>query len=133
MSELILFYWISGVVALIALAIPIALVPMRWAGWLLWQVPAKYEGSDDERNLSLYFGRCLGGLAIAYCFVCLYVAYTEVVPKVVMIQTILIGLSLTLVHAYGAIKKIQPVTENWEILAYGGLTVWAVRLYVLNF
>jgi hypothetical protein len=42
--------------------VPLALFPLRWARWFLWKVPA-------ETDLAVYFGRCVGVLALAIIIV----------------------------------------------------------------
>lgn len=51
------FLQVIAVLTLVAFAIPISLAPMRWARALGWT-------PDDKGDLALYFGRCLGVVAL---------------------------------------------------------------------
>ena len=61
------FLIVAPTLFLIVYAIPIFLMPFRWARLFRWKVN---EGDD----LALYYGRCLGALAIAVCVACLRAA-----------------------------------------------------------
>ena len=53
------FLGVSVAVFLVVYALPLALVPLRWARWFRWRLP---HGDPD---LTVYFGRCTGVLALA--------------------------------------------------------------------
>ena len=106
------------VVTTLFFALPIFFAPLQWARLMRWTVP-------EHEHLAIYFGRCLGafilvvevamlrsattGTSFSYAFDILFVVFT-----------------LTFfVHVYGAIKKIQPITETLEI------GFWMI-LFVLN-
>ncbi|SEJ61957.1 hypothetical protein SAMN05216201_11285 [Pseudomonas linyingensis] len=107
------------VVTTIFFALPIFFAPLAWARLMLWEIP-------EQKHLAIYFGRCLGafilvveaamlrsattGTSFCYAFDILFVVF---------------GL-MFVVHVYGALKRIQPMTETLEI----GL--WAA-LFILNF
>ena len=88
--------------------IPIFFAPLTWARLMLWKIP-------EETDLTLYFGRCLGSMAI--------------VIEIMMLRALLTGNGLTLafdfmfgvfilmigLHIYGAVQRIQPITETLEI------------------
>lgn len=99
-------------------ALPIFVAPLAWARLMRWEIP-------EQKHLAIYFGRCLGafilvveaamlrssttGTSFSYAFDILFVVF---------------GL-MFVVHVYGALKRIQPITETLEI----GL--W-VTLFILN-
>ena len=129
MTELQIYFTVVIPLSVPVLGVPIALIPLRWARALRWPVP-ETDVSSDERNLTLYFARCLGAVAIAFGVTCAVAGIQNDIPEVLVLQSILIGAGLTLVHAYGALRRAQPMTETVEIAAYAGMTVWAISLYV---
>ncbi|MCX7054895.1 MAG: hypothetical protein NTU56_11910, partial [Proteobacteria bacterium] len=44
-------------VTTIVFALPIFLVPLRWAEWFGWKIP-------QQTDLAVYFGRCLGAFIL---------------------------------------------------------------------
>jgi hypothetical protein len=129
MSELRIYFAVVVPLATLLLALPITLAPLSWARALRWRVPDT-DVSADERYLTLYFARCLGVIALAFGIVAGLAGIRQEVPEILVLQAILMGAGLTLVHAYGAVRRMQPITETIEIGVYAGLTLWALSLYV---
>ncbi len=108
-------------------ALPLLFMPLRWARWFRWKLP---EGNPA---LTVYFGRCLGGLALATI---LSVLRAVPDPKAHLAFFDLIYLVcgiMTLIHIWGALERSQPWTEDVEILTYGaaaGFAAW-IRFSVL--
>jgi hypothetical protein len=108
------FLIISSVVFIVVIALPLLFMPLTWARWFGWKVP---EGNKD---LTVYFGRCLGATALS---IIIAVAHGIPDPKshhllfelVSMTSGLMIG-----IHVWGWIRKQQPLSETAEIL------VWAV-------
>ena len=103
-------------------ALPLLFMPLRWARWFRWPLP---EGNPA---LTIYFGRCLGGLALAAI---LTVVRAIPDPKAYLPLFDLIYLvcgAMTGVHIWGAIERTQPWTEDAEILLYGAAAVTAAWL-----
>jgi hypothetical protein len=105
------FLWCAGAGMLVFFAIPLLLFPLRWARWFGWKIPA-------ETDLVVYFGRCVGGLAIAL----IYGAFRGAPApgkSGVLFDVILAALALmVVVHVWGALRRAQPWTENAEIVLY---------------
>ncbi|HBA67342.1 MAG TPA: hypothetical protein DCZ48_14415 [Methylococcaceae bacterium] len=101
----------------LAFSIPIFFFPLTWAKIMKWTIP-------EQTDLVLYFGRCLGSLALVLEF-CTFQAATIGTGEVLIFQywigicSFMVGL-----HIYGAIKHIQPIIETIEI----GL--WVVLLFL---
>src|SRR4051794_3993482 len=53
------FLVVSTSFFLVVIALPLLFAPLTWARWYGWKLP---EGSTD---LTVYLGRCLGGVAFA--------------------------------------------------------------------
>lgn len=106
------------IVTTLFFALPIFIAPLTWARLMQWTIP-------EHTHLAIYFGRCLGafilvvevtmlrsattGTSFSYAFDILFVVFTL----------------MFVVHVYGAIKRIQPITETLEI------GFWMI-LFVLN-
>ena len=111
-----------SVFALLALGLPMLVVPLTWARWLRWPIPE----ATDGRNLSTYFGRCLGAvICVQATVVLVYVDDASLQP---VLFAILIGqfALMVAVHVWGAVRKIQPMSETLETLAWVGLLVLAL-------
>lgn len=116
------FLRVVALLTLVAFAVPISLAPLSWARTLRWRVEAQPE-------LALYFGRCLGVLALVLVWAAWHAAaHAELQP---FYFQIFIGNTalLTLVHIVGAAQKVQPWTESAEIPFWGGLSVLGVLFY----
>ena len=100
---------------------------MRWARWFRWQLP------EGNTGLTVYFGRCLGGLALA-CILVTARAVPDPRAHLPLFDLIyLVCGIMTVVHIWGAIARTQPWTEDVEILTYGaaaGFAAW-LRFSVL--
>ena len=105
-----------AVISATLLSIPMFVAPLRWARILGWKVPA-------ETDLAVYFGRCLGGIAIVLSAVTLRAGMTGEGTVVVFELTLAIAVTLTVVHVWGAILKIQPVSETLEIVMWASLAL----------
>jgi hypothetical protein len=108
------FLVVSTSFFLVVIALPLLFAPLTWARWYGWKLP---EGSPD---LTVYLGRCLGGVAFA---VIVAVAHGIPDPKshhlLFELVSLVSGLMI-LIHLWGAIRKTQPLSETVEI------AVWAV-------
>ena len=102
------FLQILALGMLLVFALPILLVPFRWARAFQWDLP-------EDSDLALYFGRCLGGIACVLGAVTLYVAAEPALQPFFMRMLLGVYLILTLVHVVGAVQGVQPVSETVEI------------------
>lgn len=107
-----LFYF--GILTLVVFCIPLFLKPLLWSRALLWKIP-------EETDLAVYFGRCVGGLGLVIDFLVIRASMTGD-GVVVLIEGLYVLFGLMIViHVYGAIRKIQPITETLEIGFWAGL------------
>ena len=116
------YLWILSIGFVALFALPLLLFPLHWARWFKWRV------ADDD-NLALYFGRCLGGVALALSVGWFRAAMHPGAYPIVWEITIAAGALMTWVHILGALQKRQPWTETAEIGMYGLLTVAAYLIY----
>jgi hypothetical protein len=116
------FLLVFGVVAGLAFALPISLVPLAWARAFRWRLP-------DDTDLAVYFGRCLGVLAVVLGGFTLWAGVTgDGVEQLFQIM-ISVFIGMTIVHIVGAIQRIQPMTETIEIAFWGGLILLGLAFY----
>ena len=113
---------VSSIVFTLLFALPMVLKPLSWGRAMRFTIPA-------ETDLAVYFGRCLGSLALVLNAVALRAAVTGVGMTLVFEISIAFAVLMVLVHVYGAVKQIQPITETVEIAFW----ILVVALYVLCF
>jgi hypothetical protein len=104
---------------LVGYALPLLFAPLAWARHLRWSIP-------DRTELTVYFGRCLGGVATAIVTMC-FVAAVHPEKHVVLFDVIaLAGAIMTGVHVWGWWRRAQPWTETLEIPLYAALAGIAI-------
>jgi len=108
----------------VVFALPLLFAPLRWARVFRWEV------APDDR-LALYFGRCLGAAALGLLFVMGRGAIDPALTPLALELSALAGALLCGVHVAGAIQRVQPWTEDAEIVLYAAATVGALALRFL--
>lgn len=116
------FLLAMATVTTLGFALPITFAPLTWSRVMQWKIPA-------DTDLVIYFARCLGvfiliveGLAFRAGFTGVAIEFTYQVLLAVF------GL-MVLLHIVGMVQRIQPWTENAEILMYSGLAVLALLFW----
>ena len=109
----------------IVFALPIFLVPLTWARWFGWRIP-------QERDLAIYFGRCLGAFILIVEALMLRAGLSG--EGIVFTFQVLLGVAtlMVIVHIWGAIRRIQPISETLEIGMYSGMFLLAVLFYPVH-
>ncbi len=118
------FLLVSCAFFVVVYGLPLVFAPLRWARWFRWTVP---DGSPD---LTVYFGRCTGLLALT---IIVTVAPAIRDPRGHRAAFELIAWAcgfMTLLHVWGAVRRIQPWTEHAEIVLYGAVCAAAVAFRV---
>jgi hypothetical protein len=105
-----------------AFALPIFLAPLAWARRLGWRIP-------EHTDLAIYFGRCLGAFILVVELLMLRAVLTGVGLVFTFQVLIAVAVLMTIVHAWGALQRIQPVSETLEIIMYAALGLLAVLFY----
>ncbi|MCU1716818.1 hypothetical protein [Pseudomonas sp. 5P_3.1_Bac2] len=95
-------------------ALPLFLVPMLWSRLMLWQVPA-------ETDLAVYLGRCLGAFILIVEALMLRASLTGEALHTTFEVLAAVAVMMIGVHIYGALRRIQPLTETLEIGFYSAL------------
>lgn len=109
----------AAAVFVLVYGLPLLLAPRRWARAFRWE--------DDGSDLTEYFGRCTGALALAVIAYALRAvpdprAHRDVFDLIAIASALMLG-----VHVWGAIRPRQPWTEDLEIALYGAtlaVTLW---------
>lgn len=111
-----------GVGSFLLLGLPLLLAPLRWAQVMRWQLP-------EPDHVTVYFGRCLGAVICVLAIYALVAAQApDVQPFFFQIALASIGL-MVVVHAWGAVRRIQPATETLETLVWAALLVVGLLVY----
>lgn len=97
-------------------ALPIFCIPLIWARLMGWTLPA-------HTDLAVYFGRCLGAFILILEAMMLRAALTGEAIHVVFEMLLAVAVMMIVVHVYGALRRIQPLSETLEIGFYIGLLV----------
>ncbi|SMH57646.1 hypothetical protein [Azospirillum agricola] len=109
-------------VTTLSFALPILVAPLTWARLMLWRVPA-------ETDLAVYFGRCLGAFILIVELLMLRAVTTGTGLTHVFDVLFCVFLLMLAVHVYGALRRIQPVTETLEIGLWAFLLVCNTVFY----
>ena len=116
-----LFLQVVGIGSLVLLAIPLVVAPLAWARVLRWRTPV-----DADADLTVYFGRCLGAVIGVLAVGALFAAGNATVQPFYFGITIASFALMVIVHAWGAVRGIQPRTESLETVAWLLLLIVAV-------
>lgn len=114
-----------AVITSAAFALPIFLAPLTWARWFGWRIP-------EHTHLAIYFGRCLGAFIVIVELLMLRAGLTG--EGLVFTFQVLLAVAgfMIVVHIWGAVQRIQPLSETLEIGMYAGLGLLALLFYPLQ-
>jgi hypothetical protein len=116
---------ILTVATTLVFALPIFLVPLTWARLMGWRIPT-------QTDLTVYFGRCLGAFILILEAVMLRAALTGEAIHTVFELLAATALMMIVVHVYGALRRIQPLSETLEIAFYAGLLLLTLLFWPLS-
>lgn len=97
-------------------ALPIFCIPLSWAHLMGWKIPM-------HTDLAVYFGRCLGAFILILEAMMLRAALSGEAIHTVFEMLLAVAVMMVVVHVYGALRRIQPLSETLEIGFYLGLLV----------
>jgi len=117
-----IFMVVTSTVFLILFALPFLIAPMKWARRAGWKIP-------EETDLANYLGRSLGAMAVALIIMMYIGARDPWEYRAIFDLMILTGIFLLGVHVYGFIRKVQPLSENLEIIMYAALVLLTWYFY----
>jgi hypothetical protein len=109
-------------VTTLVFALPIFVVPLSWARVFGWRI-------SGDTDLTVYFGRCLGAFILIVEALMLRAGLSG--EGLVFTFQVLLGVAamMVIVHIWGAVLRIQPISETLEIGMYAGLFVLTVLFY----
>jgi hypothetical protein len=113
------------VASTLVFALPIFLVPLTWARLMGWRIPM-------QTDLAVYFGRCLGAFILILEAMMLRAALTGEAIHTVFQLLAATALMMIVVHVYGALRRIQPLSETLEIGFYAGLLLLTLLFWPLS-
>ena len=103
-------------------ALPLFIDPIWWAERFGWD-------TEGPRDVTVYFGRCLGAVALAISVIAIRAIRDPAANRWLFDLLALSGLLLAVVHLRGAIEDSQPLVEHLETAMYAGfaLAAWLCR------
>jgi hypothetical protein len=110
-----------GLLFLPVFALPLLLHPYGWARRFGWR-------REPQTDVGLYFGRCLGAVAIAISVEALRASREPARHRSLFNVLEMGGWLLSLVHVRGLLERRQPPIEHAEIVGYAASAVMARRL-----
>lgn len=99
---------VFGVITALIFCLPLFIAPMTWGRLLLWNIP-------DDTDLAVYLGRCLGALGLVIDYFVIAAALNDEAISIVFNVLYFLFVLMIGTHIYGAVKRIQPITETLEI------------------
>jgi predicted membrane channel-forming protein YqfA (hemolysin III family) len=96
---------------LVTFGIPLMIVPLRWARAFRWEVP-------QPENLVVFLGRSLGVLISLLAVFAIKVTSSPAAKPFFFDLMLWLFVGMIALHAYGALRKTQPITETVEILLW---------------
>ena len=119
-AQVYLLFLMAATTAVFAL--PIFLVPLKWARWFGWTIP-------QQTDLTVYFGRCLGAFILIVELLMLRAAVSGT-GLIFTFQVLLaVAAFMIVVHVWGALLRLQPISETLEIGMYSGLALLTILFY----
>jgi hypothetical protein len=112
-----IYLYILAVAVLIGFGLPLLFVPIQWARVFRWEIP-------ESTHLAAFLGRTVGALLCVISVFAYKAAINPTVQPFFVDMILWIICASILIHAYGAIKRVQPITETIEII------VWVILLLV---
>lgn len=108
------FLLVMATITTFAFALPITFAPLLWSRLMQWKIPA-------DTDLVIYFARCLGVFILIVEWLAFRAGFTGVaIGFTFQVLLAVFGLMVVL-HAVGMVQRIQPWTENAEIVMYSVL------------
>lgn len=113
------FLLVAGVGFMVAFAVPLFVDPYWWARRFGWD-------TGPETDLGVYFGRCLGAVALALALAALVASQAP--ARYRSLFNLIAGVSalVAVVHLRGLIEDSQPVVEHVETATYAGIGLLAL-------
>jgi hypothetical protein len=107
---------VAAALVILTVGIPLSLFPLKWARAIKWRIP-------DDKDLAVYFARCLGVVVTVLASLAAYASTQPPLLQPLLVATSATMLLVAIVHVVGWLEKAQPFFETVEIGIYaaGGL------------
>ena len=109
-------------VTTVTFALPLFIAPLAWARLFHWRLPG-------ETDLAVYFGRCLGAFVLIVDAVMLRAGATGEGLGFTFQVLLAVATLMIVVHVWGALQRIQPITETLEVCMYAGIFILTILFY----
>lgn len=109
--------WACVLVFTVCFGLPLTLAPLAWARRLGWRV------ADDGRELAVYLGRSLGAVILVLAYLVAGAARAPAHAGWALQLITLAGAAMTAVHAWGWLRRTQPMSENLETFGFALVTL----------
>jgi hypothetical protein len=116
------FLFVIGASTLVIFGVPMAIWPIQWAKTLRWEIPV-------QTDLAVYYGRCLGCVAFVIGSFGVVAAMNPPVQLFYFQFLLACWVLMVVIHVYGAVKNIQPITETYEIGFWFGLVLLTLSFW----
>jgi len=109
-------------VTTVTFALPLFIAPLAWARLFHWRLPG-------ETDLAVYFGRCLGAFVLIVDALMLRAGATGEGLGFTFQVLLAVATLMIIVHVWGALQRIQPITETLEVCMYAGIFILTILFY----
>lgn len=116
------FLLVTACITTLAFALPITFAPLTWSRLMQWRIPA-------DTDLVVYFARCLGVFILILEGMMVRAGLTGTGLVFTFEVLFLVFALMVVLHAVGMVQRIQPWTENAEIVMYSGLAALALLFW----
>jgi hypothetical protein len=116
------FLQLVGIGSFLVLGLPLLLRPLAWAKVFRWS-------TGDNSDLAVYFGRCVGAVVCVLSGAAILAARDPAVQPFFFAIAIANFALMVVVHAWGALRRIQPWTETAEIGVWVSLLILGLLCY----
>jgi hypothetical protein len=116
------FLVVLACATLVLFGLPMFLWPLRWARVLGWRIP-------EDTHLAIYFGRCLASVILVLGVFAFRAARTPALQPFFFDMMLGAFGAMVVVHVWGALRRIQPLSETVEIAFWAGLFALALLFH----
>jgi hypothetical protein len=120
-----IYLMVAGAAMLLGFGLPLTLAPIYWAHLFRWELPS-------HKKFTLFLERSVGIFIIVMSIFAFIASQRGTVVMRFYFDMMLVTFAgMILLHVYGAIRRIQPTTENLEIILWVVLSIVTLLFYPL--
>lgn len=117
-----IYLTVAGVAMLAAFGLPLVTMPMKWARAFRWDIPA-------STKLATFLGRSLGVILCVFAAYAIKAAVMPAAQPFVFEMMLWLLVAMLALHVYGALRRMQPITETIEIALWVVLTLTTLAFW----